>query len=64
MKFNVKGMACTGCENRIINSLELIDGVKKVKASFKKGMVEVKTKTEVDENIIKEKIESLGFEVI
>ena len=31
----VKGMSCTGCENRIKNALSDIEGIKKVDANHK-----------------------------
>ena len=34
--FKVKGMFCTGCENRIQNRLKMVKGIKNVKASFEK----------------------------
>ena len=34
----VKGMVCNGCENRIKNAIEQIEGVKQVIADYKKGM--------------------------
>jgi len=38
---NVKGMRCAGCEALIEELVEELDGVKKVKADFKKGEVNV-----------------------
>ncbi len=60
---NVEGMVCGGCENRIKNALETIDGVKKVDASHKTKTVKVTVKEPVDESVLKEKIIDLGFEV-
>ena len=59
----VEGMMCEGCENRVQNVLSLIDGVEKVIANHKEGIVTVKANNEVDKNIIKEKIEDIGYEV-
>ena len=59
----VKGMVCNGCENRIQNVLKTIDGVKEVIADYKQEIVTIKTNTELDKNVIYEKIEDLGFEV-
>ena len=30
LKINIKGMMCTGCENRIKNALDVIKGIKSV----------------------------------
>lgn len=59
----VEGMVCNGCENRVQNALKTIDGVEDVIANYKEGTVVVHLKEEVTEDIIKEKIEDIGFEV-
>ena len=62
--FNVEGIMCSGCENRINNALKDIEGVISVNASHK-----TKTKTVTVEmtkditKILKDKIEVLGFDV-
>ena len=61
--FNVEGMVCNGCENRVQNALKTIDGVEEVIANHENGTVKVTLNKEVDENKIKEKIEDIGFEV-
>ena len=60
---NVKGMVCNGCENRVKNALKTIDGVEEVEANYTNGIVKVKSKEEVGESAMKEKIEDIGFEV-
>ena len=59
----VKGMACGGCENRIQNAIKNMEGIEKVVASHKEGTVTIIT-DEIDINVIKEKIEDLGFDVL
>ena len=58
----VEGMMCEGCENRIQNSLKSIEGIEKVVANHKEGLVTI-----VGENVnidkVKEKIEDIGFGV-
>ena len=61
--FNVEGMVCNGCENRVHNALKTIDGVEEVIANHENGTVKVTLNKEVDEKTIKEKIEDIGFEV-
>ncbi len=61
---NVNGMSCEGCENRIKNAVQSIDGVESVLASHKDSLVAVMAEDSVDENIIKERIEDIGFEVV
>ena len=58
----VKGMACEGCENRIQNALKTIEGVETVVANHNDGTVKVMADG-VDENVLKEKIEDIGYEV-
>lgn len=61
--FNVEGMVCNGCENRVQNALKTIDGIEEVTANHENGTVKVTLNKEVDEDTIKEKIEDIGFEV-
>ena len=59
----VEGMMCEGCENRIQNSLRSIEGIEKVIANHKEGIVTV-----VGENVdivkVKERIEDIGFSIL
>ena len=59
----VEGMVCNGCENRVQNALKNIDGVENVVADHTTGTVTVTSKNEVEESVMKEKIEDIGFEV-
>ena len=59
----VEGMVCGGCENRVKNALQTLDGVNSVEASHKNGIVKVNLGDSVDVNKIKEKIDDIGFEV-
>ncbi len=63
VKFAVDGIKCTGCENRIVNSLNMVDGIQEVVASHVDGSVVVKMDDAVDINSIKKHIDDLGFEV-
>ena len=63
-KIKVKGMVCEGCENRVKNALLAMEGIEKVEANHKEGMVTVITQKEIEKTIIEEKIEDLGFEII
>ncbi len=60
----VNGMVCGGCENRVQNALKTIEGVEKVVADHNTGIVTITSKAEVPENVMKEKIEDIGFEVV
>ena len=57
-------MVCNGCENRVKNALENLDGVEEVLADHNLGIVKVKTSKEISENDLKNKIEDIGFEVV
>lgn len=59
----VEGMVCGGCENRVQNALKTIEGVEEVVANHETGIVTVTSEDEVDEKVMKEKIEDIGFEV-
>lgn len=61
---NVDGMMCEGCENRVKNVLSQIDGVESVIANHKQKIVTVTLSHDLDENVLKERIEDIGYEVI
>lgn len=63
--FQVAGMMCANCENRVMNALKNIDGITDVSASAKSGTVnctyeEAKTGSDA----IRETIEAVGYDVI
>ena len=60
----VKGMMCAGCENRVKNALNLLEGVQTVEANHIDGVVKINTNDTVKIEEIKQKIEDLGFEVV
>ena len=61
---NVEGMHCGGCEQRVKNALESIEDVENVVANHVTGIVEITLKEEVAEELIKEKINDIGFKVV
>lgn len=60
----VCGMSCEGCEKRIENILNKIEEIEKVLADHNKGEVKIILKNDFDISVIKDEIESLGFEVV
>lgn len=60
----VKGMMCSGCENRVKNALSDLDGIEGVEASFAEGIVKVILNEQINIDVIKERIEDLGFETM
>ncbi len=63
-KIKVNGMVCEGCENRVKNTLSSIDGIERIEANHKIGIVTVLAKKEIDRSVIEEKINDLGFETV
>ncbi len=63
IKYNVSNMHCTGCENRIKNSLKMIKGVKSVLADYNTGEVIVELKNEKVGEKIKDLLNNLDFPV-
>lgn len=59
----VDGMVCSGCENRLKNALETINGVVKVIASHETGIVQITFNNELDPSLLEQKIEDIGFTV-
>lgn len=58
----VEGMMCGGCEKRIQNALKSIDGVEEVTANHTEKTVKVMAN--IDEKLLAEKIEDIGFKVV
>ena len=63
-KLIVNGMMCGGCENRVKNAIKNIEGVENVTADHNTGRVIVISDNEVSEEIIKEALEDIGYEVV
>ena len=64
INLKVNGMVCNGCENRVKNALMNIEGVSKVKASYKKSLVTISAKDEIDVKDIEDVIKNLGYEIV
>lgn len=58
---DVTGMHCTHCSKSVEDALKAIDGITKAKADHEKCTATVTMKTEVDDKILIETIENLGF---
>ena len=58
---NVTGMHCTHCSKSVADALGAIDGVTNAKADHEKCTATVTMKTEVDDKLLIETIENLGF---
>ncbi len=64
IELNIKGMMCGGCENRVKNALENIDGIEKAIADHTTGIVKVTCNDTVDKKVIEDTIEDIGFEIV
>lgn len=64
INLKVEGMECKGCENRIQNTLLMVDGVKDVKADHVSGNIKIKADDNVNEEELKQKIEELDYKVL
>ena len=60
----VNGMMCGGCESRVKNAIKNIEGVENVTADHNTGKVIIISNNEVSEEIIKETLEDIGYEVV
>ena len=59
----IEGMKCEGCVNRVKNVLENMKEVTDCKVSLEDKQAKIILKKDIDDKIIKEKIENLGFKV-
>ena len=60
---SIEGMKCEGCVNRVKNVLENMKEVTDCKVSLEDKQAKITLKKDVEDKIIKEKIENLGFTV-
>ncbi len=60
----VNGIECSGCENRIQKSLAELAEISSVKASHETKTVELITTENIDIDKIKDRLDTLGFEVV
>ena len=63
LKINIKGMMCTGCENRIKNALDVIKGIKSVDANYKTGQVVINSDIDINIKDLRNVIKDIGFEI-
>lgn len=60
----VRGMDCSGCENRVRTALTRLEGVIKAEADHRSGSVGVRfDEDRVSEDDVKERIRAAGYEV-
>lgn len=63
--FEVRGMSCGGCEERIAAVLRRVEGVREVTADHATGQVQVRAGAELsDRQVLVERIDAAGFAVV
>lgn len=61
---NVEGMSCIHCAKKVENALKELREVKSAKVSLENKKVDVTLKEELDDKILKDTIEDLGYKVV
>lgn len=62
-KYSISGMHCKSCEILIEDELKKISEVKKIKANFQSGVVEIFSNDPISESRISEAIEKAGYKI-
>ena len=60
----IEGMSCGHCSKRVEDTLKSIEGVKSVSVSLEEKRAEVVLKKDISNEILKNSIEDIGFEVM
>ena len=63
LKLNVDGMHCRSCEMLVADELGELEGVRKVEANHKDGVVRIQYEGRIDVDWIRKKIQELGYRV-
>lgn len=61
---NIEGMSCSHCVRNVKNTLEELDGVTGATVDLEKKQAVLTLAKDVEDNIIKEAIDEIGYEVI
>ncbi len=61
---SIDGMHCMHCAKKVEDALKQIKEVKSVKVNLEEKRAEIILKSEIDDNILKETIENLGYIVL
>ncbi len=64
MKIRIKGMTCENCKRTVERLFSEIKGVNEVKVDLKNGFAEVKTSSEVPEQVFRSALEDTAYEVV
>ncbi len=63
IQVKIEGMSCNHCAKKVESSLLELDNIKKVKVNLTKKIAIIYSNSKLDDNLLKEKIESLGYQV-
>lgn len=60
----INGMSCGHCSKRVEEVLKSVNGVKSVKVSLDEKKADIILKNDVENEILKNAVENVGFEVV
>ena len=60
----INGMSCGHCSKRVEDALKSVNGVKSVKVSLEDKKADIILKNDVDNEILNNAVEDVGFEVV
>ena len=60
----IEGMSCGHCSKRVEEALESVNGVKSVSVNLEEKKAEVVLKKDIANEILKNAVEDVGFEVV
>lgn len=60
----INGMSCVHCSKRVEEALKSVNGVKSVKVSLEDKKADIILKNDVDNEILNNAVEDVGFEVV
>ena len=60
----IDGMSCSHCAKKVEDTLLSIDGITKAKVNLKEKIATITLNNNIDNSIIKEKIDALDYKVL
>ena len=60
----INGMSCGHCSKRVEAALKSVNGVKSVKVSLEEKKADIIMKNDIKNNVLKNAVENVGFEVV
>ncbi len=61
---NIEGMSCIHCAKKVETALKQIKQVKSAKVSLEEKKVKIDLKEEIEDSVLKDTIEDLGYKVV